>query len=89
MCTWITEKTEISGSAKGAAGWFPLTHAHVYFDHAHHAFLDEALSIDFVNGAAGPGARVAVELSEESARELVQVILAALGTAERSHNPGE
>jgi hypothetical protein len=35
-----------------------------------------------VNEAAGPGARVAVELSPESARELVKAITAALDQAE-------
>jgi len=35
-----------------------------------------------VNEAEGPGARVAVELSVESARQLVQTILATLERAE-------
>ena len=41
-----------------------------------------ALNIDFVNEAAGPGARVAVELTPESARELAHKILATLDQAE-------
>jgi hypothetical protein len=36
----------------------------------------------FVNEAEGPGARVAVEMSAESARQLVQAILTALERAE-------
>ena len=44
--------------------------------------MEHALNIDFVNEAAGPGARVAVELSPESARELVKAITAALDQAE-------
>jgi len=82
MCTWITERTAVSGSGKGAAGWFPLTHANVYFDHPHHAPFDHTLNIDFVSEAAGPGARVAVELTADSARALVGSILAALAGAE-------
>ena len=85
MCTWITEKAEISGSGKGPQGWFSLRQAIVYYDHPSHAPLDHALNIDFVNHSEGPSARVAVELSAESARELVRRISAALETGEGRH----
>jgi hypothetical protein len=45
--------------------------------------LEHAVLIDFVNEDDGPAARVAVELSAESARELVRAILTALTEAER------
>ena len=45
--------------------------------------LEHALNIDFVNGAGGPGARVAVELSAEAARALVRTIEAVLAEADR------
>ncbi|MBI4497183.1 MAG: hypothetical protein HY689_04705 [Chloroflexi bacterium] len=80
MCTGAIEQAAVSGSGKGAQGWFPLRHAQVYYDHPFHAPLEAALMIDFVNEEQGPGARVAVELSAESARELVQMILTALET---------
>ncbi len=82
MCTYITEKTEIAGSGKGPDGWFSLTGANVYFDHPYHAPFEHSLNIDFVNEAQGPAARVAVELSAESARALVQTILAALAAGD-------
>lgn len=85
MCTWITQRSAVTGSGKGAAGWFPLTHATVYFDHPYHAPLDHALNIDFVNEAAGPGQRVAVELSAASARALIKDIEAALEAGEAAH----
>jgi hypothetical protein len=85
MCTWITERPVLSGSGKGPDGWFPLSHATVYYDHPYHAQEDHTLNIDFVNDAAGPGARVAVELSAESARELVRSILTALDAGEVGH----
>jgi hypothetical protein len=44
--------------------------------------MEHALLIDFVNEGQGPGARVAVELSAESARELVKAIQAALDAGE-------
>lgn len=87
MCTWIVERTAMAGSAKGPAGWFPLEQANVYFDHPYHAPLDHALIIDFVEEADRVGNRVAVELSEDSARALVASILAALESGEDEHRP--
>ena len=86
MCTWITERTEVSGSGKGPGGWFALSHANVYFDHPHHAPYDHTLNIDFVSEAVGPGARVAVELTAESARALVRRIEAALASGASEHD---
>ena len=87
MCTWIVEKAKISGSGKGHEGWFPLSQANVSYDHPVHASLDHAVLIDFVNESMGPSSRVAVELSPQSARELVQRIEAALSTGEGSGHP--
>ena len=85
MCTWIVEKAPMTGSGKGASGWFPLTQANVCFDHPSNAMIEHSLNIDFVNEAMGPGARVAVEISAESARALVKAIQDALGTGEEEH----
>lgn len=82
MCTMIVKQAEIDGSGKGANGWFPVRQVNVSYDHPFHASLEHALNIDFVNEAEGPGARVAVELDVESARHLVETILAVLARAE-------
>lgn len=82
MCTMIVEKVNIDGSGKGTNGWFKLEQANVSFDHPFHAPFEHALNIDFVNESQGPSARVAVELSEHAARELVKTILAVLDQAE-------
>ena len=81
MCTYLTEKLAVTGSGKGAAGWFGLTDATVYFDHPVHAPAEHTLNIDFLNPAQGPSARVAVELTAESARALAQAIQTALDSA--------
>ena len=86
MCTMIVEKINIDGSAKGTAGWFSIEQANVSYDHPFHAPMEHALNIDFVNEAMGSSARVAVELTESAARELVRSILAVLGEAERTGN---
>jgi hypothetical protein len=85
MCSYIVEKARLLGSAKGPNGWIAVDTANVYYDHPYHAPLDHALSIDFVCEADGGRERVAVELSAESARTLVEKILAALARGETEH----
>lgn len=85
MCSYITEKVALIGSAKGRNGWMNIDTANVYFDHPFHTPLDHALTIDFVSETAGAKERVAVELSADSARELVRSILAALASGEEAH----
>jgi uncharacterized protein DUF6295 len=81
MCTYLTETINIAGSGKGPAGWFRVTDATVYFDHPVHALAEHTLNIDFANPSRGPRARVAVELTAESARALVRAIEATLASA--------
>lgn len=81
MCTYLTEQVPVEGSGKGAGGWFPLTGASVYFDHPVHARAEHTLNIDFLNPQQGPSARVAVELTAESARALAAAIESALAAA--------
>jgi hypothetical protein len=78
MCTYRTERVNLSGSGKGTRDWFPVTEASVYFDHPQNAAAEHTLNVDFLNPARGPSARVAVELTAESARALAQAILATL-----------
>ncbi|MBZ0303549.1 MAG: DUF6295 family protein [Anaerolineae bacterium] len=82
MCTMIVEQIKIEGSGKGLNGWFVLQEANVSYDHPFNAPMEHALNIDFVNEAQGPGARVAVELSAEAARALVQAIQSVLERAD-------
>jgi hypothetical protein len=82
MCTMIAKQIKVEGSGKGAQGWFTLGEADVSYDHPFDAPFEHALNIDFVNESLGPGARVAVELSVESARVLVEAIQEVLAQAE-------
>lgn len=82
MCTMIAEQIKVDGSGKGKSGWFTLGQVNVSYDHPFNAPMEHALNIDFVNEAMGPGARVAVELSAEAAKSLVETILAVLDQAE-------
>jgi hypothetical protein len=87
MCTFVTEKIEIEGHGKGYPEWIGLTTANVYFDHPTSLPLEHSLIIDFLDESAGASARVAVELSPQSARALVAAIETALARGEAEH-PG-
>ncbi|HEY0167746.1 MAG TPA: DUF6295 family protein [Jatrophihabitans sp.] len=78
MCTYNTEHAQITGSGKGRAGWVALSRATVYYDHPVHAQAEHTLNID-LTGDDAAGNRIAVELTAESARELVAAIERALG----------
>jgi hypothetical protein len=82
MCTSIVEIVGAEGAGKGSDGWFDLTHAVVSYDHPHHALLEAAITLDFVNEALGPGARVAVELTLQSAKALSAALAKAIAAAE-------
>ena len=82
MCTSIVEIVAADGAGKGGDGWFALTHSVVSYDHPHHALLEEAITLDFVNAALGPDARVAVELTLAAAKELSAALARAIAAAE-------
>lgn len=84
MCTMIAMQTAVSGSGRGAEGWFPLTQANVGFDHSTHTQAEHALLLDFVNPTLGAGARVAIEMDLASGRALLAQLQATIDEAERS-----
>lgn len=82
MCTMICEQSDIAGSGKGTDGWFPLKRVNVSYDHPFNAPWEYGVNIDFVNPEIGMGARVAVELSPHSAKQLADTIISALKKGE-------
>jgi hypothetical protein len=90
MCTSIVEIAPASGMAKGGPvneakgedGWFSLTHSVVAYDHARHALLADAITIDFVNSDLPPAARAAVELTLDAAKALAAALAKAIAEAE-------
>ena len=80
MCTYQTTTLAVSGSAKGAPGWFAVTDASVYVDHPVHHPAGHAVLLDLRAPRRGPAARIAVELDAASARALAEAILDALET---------
>ena len=82
MCTSIVEIVGCAGAGKTGDEWIDLTNAVVSYDHPHHALLEEAITIDFVNRALGPSARVAVEITLDAAKELSAALIRAIEQAE-------
>jgi hypothetical protein len=82
MCTSIVEIAPAEGMAKREDDWFELTHAVVSYDHARHALLEDAITIDFVNAGLPAGARAAVELTLETAKALNAALARAIAAAE-------
>ena len=90
MCTSVVEIVRADGAGLGDGGWSFLTSAVVSYDHPHHALLEDAITIDFVNPELGPGARTAVEITIESARELAAALARAIeGAAEMEGSRGQ
>jgi Family of unknown function (DUF6295) len=81
VCTYQTERLSGEGSAKTPSGWTSVTSASVYVDHPVHYGASHAVLIDVMNLEKGPAARVALELSAASARELAEAILCGLASA--------
>jgi hypothetical protein len=82
MCTSIVEIADAQGSGRSKHGWFALSHTVVAYDHPQHALLEEAVTLDFLNHAEGPGARAAVELTLESAKALHAALAKVIAAAE-------
>jgi hypothetical protein len=86
MCSYIVEKARLTGTAKGPGSeWMKIDTANVYYDHPYEAQLDHALCVDFVCEANGGRERVAIEISRESALELMEKIKTALASGDAAH----
>jgi hypothetical protein len=73
-----------ANATKGpGSDWFRLGGTTVYFDHPIHAMAAHTLNLDFAAPEFGPSARVAVELTEASARALIRAIEDALPGSHR------
>ncbi|MGY6248734.1 DUF6295 family protein [Bosea thiooxidans] len=82
MCTSIVEIVPVEGMAKRGEDWFALTQAVVAYDHARHAPLADAITLDFVNAGLDAGARAGIELTLETAKALHEALGRAIAEAE-------
>ena len=82
MCTSIIEIVRAEGMAKLGDEWFALKQSVVAYDHARHAPLGDVITLDFFNTNLDAGARAAVELTLETAKELRAALDRAITAAE-------
>jgi len=82
MCTSIVEVIPAEGMAKRGDDWFELDQTVVAYDHARHAYLGDVITLDFTNTSLEPGARAAVELTLDTAKELRAALDRAIAAAE-------
>ncbi len=82
MCTSIVEVVRAEGMAKRGEDWFEVNQSVVAYDHARHANLGDVITLDFTNTTLEPGARAAVELTLETAKELRAALDRAIAAAE-------
>ena len=82
MCTSIIESARAEGMAKRGDQWFPLSHSVVAYDHARHAPLGDVITLDFYNTSLDAGARAAVEMTLETAKELRAALDRAIAAAD-------
>jgi hypothetical protein len=82
MCTSIIEIARAEGMAKRGDEWFPLSRSVVAYDHARHANVGDVITLDFTNTTLDVGARAAVELTLETAKELRAALDRAIAAAE-------
>jgi hypothetical protein len=68
--------------AKRGDEWFPLSRSVVAYDHARHAHLGDVITLDFYNTDLDAGARAAVELTLETAKELRAALDRAIEAAD-------
>jgi hypothetical protein len=78
VCTYVTNRADVAGSALIDGDWRRVDRAVVYFDHPQDLPAEHALCID----VWGDGCRAAVELDAASARRLAETILATLESDE-------
>ena len=86
MCTNLTERFVFEGSAKGRDGWFAVRQLYLGYDHPAHAEEEHAVLVDLVDESR-PGARVAIELSPASARQLARQLLVTAAAADHYEAP--
>lgn len=83
MCITSIQFRNIEGSAKGVIGWFDANRVSVCNDHPHHLEREWCIIIDVVNQEMGPSARVAIELTLDSAKALSEAIMAVVKDTEQ------
>ena len=78
MCTMISEKASVKGSGKKSKNWIPLNSCDIYYDHSTYVDCEHSITLSFKNDMNPIDSRITVEITPESAKDIIEKINAAL-----------
>ncbi len=78
MCTMISEKADVKGSGKKTNNWIPLDSCDIYYDHSTYVDCEHSITLSFKNEMNPIDSRITVEITPESAKDIINKINAAL-----------
>ena len=78
MCTMIAERASIQGSGKTEKAWISIDSCDIYYDHPDHVDSEHAITLSFSNQLNPINSRISLEITPESAIEIIKKIKAAL-----------
>ncbi|MBA47303.1 MAG: hypothetical protein CL893_04355 [Dehalococcoidia bacterium] len=78
MCTMISEKADVKGSGKKTTNWIPLDSCDIYYDHSTYVDCEHSITLSFKNEMNPIDSRITVEITPESAKDIINKINAAL-----------
>lgn len=78
MCTMISEKAVVKGSGKKTNNWIPLDSCDIYYDHSTYVDCEHSITLSFKNEMNPIDSRITVEITPESAKDIINKINAAL-----------
>ena len=82
MCTMISEKANIKGSGKNSSNWIPIDSCDIYYDHSNYVDCEHSITLSFNNKLNPIESRITLEITPESAKEIIEKINLALNQAE-------
>ena len=78
MCTMISEKADVKGSGKKSNNWIPLDSCDIYYDHSTYVDCEHSITLSFKNELNPIDSRITVEITPESAKDMMDKIKIAL-----------
>ena len=78
MCTMISEKASVKASGKKSNNWIPLDSCDIYYDHSTYVDCEHSITLSFKNDMNPIDSRITVEITPESAKDIIEKINAAL-----------
>tara|TARA_Y100001970_G_scaffold1130_1_gene1321 strand:- start:6160 stop:6408 length:249 start_codon:yes stop_codon:yes gene_type:complete len=74
----ISEKANVKGSGKKSNNWIPLDSCDIYYDHSTYVDCEHSITLSFKNQMNPIDSRITVEITPESAKDMMDKIKIAL-----------